>query len=97
MSINYCYNIAAIKEIITRRIDNDFPIEILTDDVCDYLIKQTNGNISLMLNILNEWLLDYKWDSKNYSLDLSVINQEIAHNDAVRKLGSLPKFHLSKK
>ena len=67
---------------------------MLTDDVCDYLIKQTRGNISLMLNILNEWVLDYKWDPKNYSLDLSVVNQEIAHNDAVRKLGSLTKFHL---
>ena len=94
MSINYCYNIAAVKEIIIRRIDSEFPIEMLTDNVCDYLIKQTRGNISLMLNILNEWVLDYKWDPKNYSLDLSVVNQEIAHNEAVRKIGSLPKFHL---
>ena len=46
-----------------------------------------------MLDILREWITDYDWDEKN-DIDLSAINQEIAHNDAVRKLGSLPKFHL---
>ena len=94
MSISYCYNIDAIKEIIFRRIDNNFPIELLTDDIYDYLIKQTKGNISLMFSIINEWILDYKWDSKNYNVDLSVVNQEITHNEAIRKIGSLPKFHL---
>ncbi len=96
MNISYNYNIDVIKEIFNRRlktIETNFKIELIPDGILDFLVIKTKGNIKLMLEILKEWRIDYDWDHKN-EIDLSAINQEIAHNEAVRKLGGLPKFYL---
>ena len=96
MNISYNYDIDVIKEIFNRRlktIETKFKIELIPDGILDFLVIKTKGNIKLMLEILREWIIDYDWDQKS-EIDLSAINQEIAHNEAVRKLGGLPKFHL---
>ena len=96
MNISYNYDIDVIKEIFNRRlktIETKFKIELIPDGILDFLVIKTKGNIKLMLEILKEWITDYDWDQKS-DIDLSAINQEIAHNEAVRKLGGLPKFHL---
>ena len=96
MNISYNYRIDAIKEIFNRRlktIETNFIVEFIPDGILDFLVIKTKGNIKLMLEILREWIIDYDWDQKS-DIDLSAINQEIAHNEAVRKLGGLPKFYL---
>ena len=96
MNISYNYDIDVIKEIFNRRlktIETKFKIELIPDGILDFLVIKTKGNIKLMLEILKEWITDYDWDQKS-DIDLSAINQKIAHNEAVRKLGGLPKFHL---
>ena len=96
MNISYNYNVNVIKEIFNRRlksIETKFNIELIPNEIFDFLVIKTKGNITLMLDILREWITDYDWDEKN-DIDLSAINQEIAHNEAVRKLGGLPKLYL---
>lgn len=96
MNISYNYDIDVIKEIFNRRlktIETNFKIELIPDEIFDFLVIKTKGNIKLMLEILKEWITDYDWDQKS-DIDLSAINQEIAHNALIRKLGGLPKFYL---
>ena len=96
MNISYNYRIDALKEIFRRRlktIETNFKVEFIPDGIFDYLVIKTKGNIKLMFDILREWILDYDWDQKS-EIDLSAINQELAHYEAVRKLGGLPKFYL---
>ncbi len=96
MNISYNYRIDILKEIFRRRlktIETNFKVEFIPDGIFDYLVIKTKGNISLMFDILKEWILDYDWDPK-CEIDLSAINQELAHYEAIRKLGGLPKFYL---
>ena len=97
MNISYNYDIDVIKEIFNRRlktIETKFKIELIPDGILDFLVIKTKGNIKLMLEILKEWITDYDWDQKS-EIDLSAINQELAHYESVRKLGGLPKFYLN--
>ncbi len=97
MNISYNYRIDALKEIFRRRIktiETNFKVEFIPDGIFDYLVIKTKGNINLMLEILREWITDYDWDQKS-EIDLSAINQELAHYESVRKLGGLPKFYLN--
>ena len=60
LNINYSKDINIVKEILIKRINlynknneyKDFNISIIDDDILEYLIEKTNGNLDIMIKLL---------------------------------------------
>lgn len=105
---SYTKNITTVRLILSKRIEiynresrrNEkdfvsFPLDWLDVDTIDLLIKETNGNISEMLEILNS--LVQIWHVKE-TITEDIINQAIedtkGHARQLKQMASPIKFHL---
>ena len=107
MQIEYCKNFEIVKEILKKRIeyfnfemnpgDYVFPFELITDDILNRLINETDGNITMMINIIYKVIKMWKWDVNNFNIDkefkLTTL-QEQSTNLTLKRFMKGPKFHL---
>ena len=104
MDSSEIHNHKSIKLLLLKRIElfhkksknTPIPIDWLTDDFINYMIKQTNGEISLMVTIVNKILNDYSFygniTEQRCENDL---NEEIENTRQLRKMDAKPpKFYL---
>ncbi len=97
----YSHDLNIIKSIIERRIEHIkennpyFYSGFLTDEIYEYLITKTNGDISLMFTCITS-LNNYFWLTKKLSIDniKDLTNKEINCLKKVRKVSISPKLYL---
>lgn len=108
IDVDYGKNKEVVKEIIKRRIEKEnqcikegyksLPIDIIdVDEIYEKLIKETNGNISLMLEVLRDFINIWQWESGNINinkeLDLA-IKKENETAKTLKKMRKPIKLHL---
>jgi len=105
IDINYGYSKDIIREIFRKRINEYnkdprnriFETEIITEEIYQNLINKTNGNISLMLDIIKEIIGLWQWedgiDNIEKSFD-STIEDQLKHNQKIKEMSSPIKLHL---
>lgn len=103
-NIDYCKDVLVIKEIIRRRIDSynlntiyyKFPKEIITDEMYQNLINKTNGNITLIINTINEIIDMYQWDrNRDWVHEIDIVSEaKLYHNKELKKIMTKPKLYL---
>ncbi len=102
LDISYGQDITIIKLILLKRIESYnrenfilFPHNWLEVDIIDLLIKETNGNISMILDILNN--LVSSWNVKE-EITQEMIERAIedtkGHARQLKQMGKPIKFHL---
>ena len=80
--IDYNKDKKIIKEIILRKVDTfnnkntdiKFPIEFINNELCKYLIRETEGNITSILSIIREVYDDLMCNKDNFEISNSLIN-----------------------
>lgn len=106
-SIGVCsYNLDVnfIKEFVKRLINEYedkelFPISIITDDLCEILIKLSGGNLKFIKNIIYRLFLEYKYNPLNQTVDIDKCLYMLSEDEneqvvKVRKMGAKPKLYL---
>lgn len=103
-NINYNSDVNVVKEIIRKRINlynqcsssnNNLPVALFSEDVCSDLINLTDGNIKMILEIVNNISMNYDSITLDFDSYLDkVTNKHIAINNQVKKIGQVPKLYL---
>lgn len=107
MQIEYTKNFEIAKEILKRRInfynfemnpsEEVFPFELIPDEVIKKLIEDTNGNITMMINVVYKCMKLWKWDKENFDIEkefkLTTL-QEFNTNMTLKRFIKPPKFYL---
>ncbi len=72
-----------------------FPLEWLNYDVLRLLVTKTNGNIRMMLDIVDELIMEWNFTDSIFKLDLEEIIAQEEKKGMTRKLQRVqPKLHL---
>lgn len=104
VTCNYNLNSDFVKELIKRQINeyenNEvFPISVITDEMCERLIKLSNGNLNVIKNIINRLFIEYKWKIDGEKIDVDRYLNLFSEDEnnkilQIRKIGVKPKFYL---
>ena len=108
IDVDYGSNQEVLKEIIRKRIKlyakkngidfNFFSQVLCLEDICQLLINKTNGNISLMLDIVWELIMNWQWTNGNrFNLkgELQMVSQAQLNNEKqLKKMYKTPKLYL---
>lgn len=105
ITLDYSKDIDVVKKIIKHRIksfcDNHINVVIdynkLTDDIYEYLIANTNGNISSIINIINVFLVTYEWCDGLSDYFMTIKYETAEENKAIKQLKKMcpqPKLYI---
>lgn len=102
IDVNYGKKESIIKEIIRRRISANGEISVIdekniTNKIYNTLIRETNGNLSLILNIVREVydLCEWNQNSKNIEeMFETYIEKEVEAEKQFRKIYKSPNLYL---
>lgn len=107
VKVDYGKEKEILKQIISLRIkkynenlkDNDryFSVSLLTDEIIDSIISETNGNISMALIIMNDVKNCFGFMDKDFNIEEQVKHYSKAQTiteQAIKKISYPPKFYL---
>lgn len=103
MDINYGKNIFVIREIIKKRIEqsdkkNLIDFDKYSDEICKILIEKTNGNINLMIYIINKMfnIISFKGPEKASTMDnfLYACTDQIENDAKIKKMSKPCRLYI---